>query len=120
MYADTHNDVPWYVLEYDVPIVAATGNQQAIIDSLHDKRTRLNLALGPPGTGKTYVAVECALAAYDAGLIDTIVLTIPLAPKGGRDLGFLKGSQEDKMSPWIASMIDVMRRRCIDDLTKSR
>jgi phosphate starvation-inducible PhoH-like protein len=88
-----------------VIIKARSPNQKrymALLDSAAD----IVLADGPAGTGKTYLAVLWAIREYDAGRFDKIVITRPNVDAGD-PLGFLPGTKEKKMEPWMMPIIDV-------------
>ncbi len=65
----------------------------------------LVIAIGPAGTGKTYLAVACALAALKAGIIGRIVLTRPVV-EAGEKLGFLPGDFYEKVNPYLRPLYD--------------
>ena len=67
----------------------------------------LNFGIGPAGTGKTYLAVACAVDALDSGLVRRIVLVRP-AVEAGERLGFLPGSMNDKIDPYLRPMYDAL------------
>jgi len=64
---------------------------------------------GPAGTGKTYVAATYAANQYTLKTIDKIVITRPHVAVG-RDVGYLKGSLEEKTLPWALPVIDVLEQ----------
>ena len=68
------------------------------------------IALGPAGSGKTWIAAAYAADLYRNGQISRIILTRPNAPCG-RSLGFFPGSLDDKFAPWAAPVLDVLRER---------
>lgn len=68
------------------------------------------IALGPAGSGKTWIAAAYAADMFRAGQISRIILTRPNAPCG-RSLGFFPGSLDDKFAPWAAPVLDVLRER---------
>ncbi|MGV9007991.1 MAG: PhoH family protein [Brevundimonas sp.] len=70
----------------------------------------LVLALGPAGTGKTYLAVAKAVEALEAGTIGRIVLSRP-AIEAGESLGFLPGDMEDKLAPYLRPLYDALSDR---------
>jgi len=71
-------------------------------------RTRdMIFAIGPAGTGKTYLAVAMAVSALQSGAIDRIVLTRP-AVEAGEKLGFLPGTFQDKVNPYLRPLYDAM------------
>jgi phosphate starvation-inducible protein PhoH and related proteins len=70
----------------------------------------LTIALGPAGTGKTYLAVSAAVAALDAGEVGRIVLTRP-AVEAGERLGYLPGDIGDKLAPYLRPLYDALNER---------
>ena len=70
----------------------------------------LTLALGPAGTGKTYLAIAAAVTALDEGRIDRIILSRP-AIEAGEQLGYLPGNMEEKMSPYLRPLYDALADR---------
>jgi phosphate starvation-inducible PhoH-like protein len=75
------------------------------IDSHH-----LTVALGPAGTGKTYLAVTAAVEALEQGQIDRIVLSRP-AVEAGESLGFLPGDLHEKLAPYLRPLYDALNER---------
>lgn len=67
----------------------------------------LNFGIGPAGTGKTYLAVACAVDALDSGMVRRIVLVRP-AVEAGERLGFLPGNMADKIDPYLRPMYDAL------------
>ena len=70
----------------------------------------LVMALGPAGTGKTYLAIAKAVEALEAGSIGRIVLSRP-AVEAGESLGFLPGDMEDKLAPYLRPLYDALSDR---------
>src|SRR6266851_5347407 len=70
----------------------------------------LTIALGPAGTGKTYLAVSAAVAALEAGEVGRIVLTRP-AVEAGERLGYLPGDIGDKLAPYLRPLNDALNER---------
>jgi phosphate starvation-inducible PhoH-like protein len=70
----------------------------------------LTIALGPAGTGKTYLAVSAAVAALEAGEVGRIVLTRP-AVEAGERLGFLPGDIGEKLAPYLRPLNDALNER---------
>ena len=83
-------------------------NQQAMLDAMDE--TNLVVALGPAGTGKTYLAISAAVEALDDGRVGRIVLTRP-AIEAGESLGFLPGTLEDKLAPYLRPLYDALSDR---------
>jgi phosphate starvation-inducible PhoH-like protein len=80
-----------------------TPNQKAYVNAVgsHD----LVVAIGPAGTGKTYLAVACALAALKEDRVTKIVLTRPVV-EAGEKLGFLPGDFYEKVNPYLRPLYD--------------
>lgn len=87
-------------------IVPRTRNQLAYVEAMnkHD----IVFALGPAGTGKTYLAVAMAVNALMTGKRDRIILARP-AVEAGENLGFLPGKLEDKINPYLRPLHDALR-----------
>jgi len=67
-------------------------------------------ALGPAGTGKTYLAIAKAVEALDEARVSRIVLTRP-AVEAGESLGFLPGDLQDKLAPYLRPLYDALTER---------
>ncbi|HEX4111846.1 MAG TPA: PhoH family protein [Stellaceae bacterium] len=74
------------------------------------ERHSLTLALGPAGSGKTYLAIAAAVEALAAGRVGRIVLTRP-AVEAGENLGFLPGEMADKLAPYLRPLYDALNER---------
>jgi len=72
--------------------------------------SNLTVALGPAGTGKTYLAVAKAVEALEAGKVGRIVLSRP-AVEAGESIGFLPGAMEDKLAPYLRPLYDALSDR---------
>lgn len=70
----------------------------------------LVMALGPAGTGKTYLAIAKAVEALEAGKIGRIVLSRP-AVEAGESIGYLPGDMEDKLAPYLRPLYDALSDR---------
>lgn len=70
----------------------------------------LVLALGPAGTGKTYLAIAKAVEALESGKVGRIVLSRP-AVEAGESIGFLPGEMEDKLAPYLRPLYDALSDR---------
>ena len=70
----------------------------------------LIMALGPAGTGKTYIAIAKAVEALEAGKVGRIVLSRP-AVEAGESLGYLPGDMEEKLAPYLRPLYDAMSDR---------
>ncbi|MFN3511419.1 MAG: PhoH family protein [Phenylobacterium sp.] len=93
---------------YMKTIKAKSQGQQALIEAIDAKN--LVLALGPAGTGKTYLAIAKAVEALEAGRVGRIVLSRP-AVEAGESIGFLPGEMEDKLAPYLRPLYDALSDR---------
>ncbi|TCP32346.1 phosphate starvation-inducible PhoH-like protein [Scopulibacillus darangshiensis] len=87
------------------PIRVKTLGQRKYVNAMnkHD----MVFAIGPAGTGKTYLAVVKAVSALKAGIIKRIVLTRP-AVEAGESLGFLPGDLKEKVDPYLRPLYDAL------------
>ncbi|MEO0344060.1 MAG: PhoH family protein [Pseudomonadota bacterium] len=82
-----------------------TPTQKTYVHQLFEHE--LVFGLGPAGTGKTYLAVAVGVSMFLEGLVDRIVLCRP-AVEAGERLGFLPGTQEDKVDPYMQPLYDAL------------
>jgi phosphate starvation-inducible PhoH-like protein len=82
--------------------------QVQLLEAIDTKN--LVLALGPAGTGKTYLAIAKAVEALEAGSVGRIVLSRP-AVEAGESIGFLPGEMEDKLAPYLRPLYDALSDR---------
>ena len=87
------------------PIVGRTPNQQLLVKTV--AQNDLTFALGPAGTGKTYLAVALAVRALKNREVRKIVLSRP-AVEAGEKLGFLPGDMKDKIDPYLQPLYDAL------------
>lgn len=87
------------------PIKAKTQNQKRLIESA--EQNDIVFAIGPAGTGKTYVAVGLAVRALKNRLVKKIILTRP-AVEAGENLGFLPGDLKEKVDPYLRPLYDAL------------
>ncbi|MFZ4120216.1 MAG: PhoH family protein [Caulobacterales bacterium] len=85
-----------------------TPRQLHYVEALKDEGADLVFGVGPAGTGKTFLAVACAVEAMKRERIDRIVVTRP-AVEAGERLGFLPGTQEEKVDPYLQPIWDAFR-----------
>ncbi len=86
-------------------IKARTKNQKRLVEASTDND--IVFAIGPAGTGKTYVAVAMAVKALRNRLVKKIILTRP-AVEAGESLGFLPGDMKDKVDPYLRPLYDAL------------
>ncbi|WP_347882306.1 PhoH family protein [Jannaschia ovalis] len=82
-----------------------TEAQKAYTQALLDNE--LTFGIGPAGTGKTYIAVAVAVSKFITGEVDRIILTRP-AVEAGEKLGFLPGTQDEKVDPYMQPLYDAL------------
>lgn len=87
------------------PISARTPNQQLLVESY--SKNDLVFALGPAGTGKTYIAIALAVRALKNKEVRKIILSRP-AVEAGEKLGFLPGDMKDKIDPYLQPLYDAL------------
>ncbi|MCI8651176.1 MAG: PhoH family protein [Oscillospiraceae bacterium] len=87
------------------PIKAKTIGQKKYVDAI--RKNLVTLGIGPAGTGKTYLAVAAAVAAFRAGEVNRIILTRP-AVEAGERLGFLPGDLQSKVDPYLRPLYDAL------------
>ncbi len=85
-----------------------SANQEALWDAMDAKA--LVAAVGPAGTGKTYLAIAKAVEALEAGRVARITLSRP-AVEAGETIGFLPGDVEDKLAPYLRPLYDALSDR---------
>jgi phosphate starvation-inducible PhoH-like protein len=85
------------------PIKPKTVNQQRLVDMVKDND--LTFAIGPAGTGKTYISVALAVKALKNKTVKKIIITRP-AVEAGENLGFLPGDLKEKIDPYLRPIYD--------------
>ena len=101
-------NVPNDVLVYSMsgrPIKARSENQQKLIDAY--LKNDMVFAVGPAGTGKTYLSIALAVKALKEKTAKKIVLSRP-AVEAGEKLGFLPGDMKDKIDPYLQPLYDAL------------
>jgi phosphate starvation-inducible PhoH-like protein len=87
------------------PIKAKTLGQQKYMKAIN--KNTVTIAVGPAGTGKTYLAVAAAVSAFRAKQVNRIILTRP-AVEAGERLGFLPGDLQNKVDPYLRPLYDAL------------
>ena len=87
------------------PIKAKTIGQAKYVNAIRDNT--ITIGVGPAGTGKTYLAVAQAVAAFRAKQVSRIILTRP-AVEAGEKLGFLPGDLQQKIDPYLRPLYDAL------------
>ena len=104
----TTDDIPDDVVCYSMsgrPIKARTPNQQQLIDAYN--QNDMVFAVGPAGTGKTYLSIALAVKALKEKTAKKIILSRP-AVEAGEKLGFLPGDMKDKIDPYLQPLYDAL------------
>ena len=87
------------------PISGRNQNQQLLVETFY--KNDLTFALGPAGTGKTYIAIALAVRALKNKEVRKIILSRP-AVEAGEKLGFLPGDMKDKIDPYLQPLYDAL------------
>jgi len=87
------------------PVKAKTLGQKKYVDAIMNNT--VTLSIGPAGTGKTYLAVAAAVAAFRGKSVNRIILTRP-AVEAGERLGFLPGDLQSKVDPYLRPLYDAL------------
>lgn len=104
----TKDDTAKDVVVYNIsgrPIKSRSENQQRLIDAYG--KTDMMFAIGPAGTGKTYLSIALAVKALKEKTAKKIILSRP-AVEAGEKLGFLPGDMKDKIDPYLQPLYDAL------------
>lgn len=102
------SEAPRREQRYQKTVRPRSANQAELLKALDTKP--LVCALGPAGTGKTYLAISKAVEALQKGKVGRIVLSRP-AVEAGEQIGFLPGAMEDKLAPYLRPLYDALSDR---------
>ncbi|MDA8272442.1 MAG: PhoH family protein [Deltaproteobacteria bacterium] len=86
-------------------VAPRTINQKKYVDAIY--KNDIVIGVGPAGTGKTYLAMACAVSLFQKKLFDRIILTRP-AVEAGEKLGFLPGDISQKINPYLRPLYDAL------------
>lgn len=87
------------------PVKGKTIGQKKYLETI--RKEIVTIGVGPAGTGKTYLAVACAVAAFREKKVNRIILTRP-AVEAGEKLGFLPGDLQNKVDPYLRPLYDAL------------
>ena len=102
------DDVPKHLILHGTggkSIIARGDNQQKLVEAFESND--LVFAIGPAGTGKTFVAISLAVRALKSKQVRRIILSRP-AVEAGEKLGFLPGEMKDKLDPYLQPLYDAL------------
>ena len=102
------DEMPEGVLVYSMsgrPVKPRTENQQQLVEAFN--KSDMVFAVGPAGTGKTYLSIALAVKALKEKTIKKIILSRP-AVEAGEKLGFLPGDMKDKIDPYLQPLYDAL------------
>lgn len=112
------DDIEWHPLASEIDaqrsqsyvktVKPRTDGQRALMEAI--QKHNLTLALGPAGSGKTYLAISAAVDALTAGKVERIILSRP-AMEAGESLGYLPGDMHEKMAPYLRPLYDALGDR---------
>lgn len=114
----TFDDSNWHPLDDEIDrardksyvktVRPRTDGQRELMEAIASHN--LTMAIGPAGTGKTYLAICAAVEALEAGKVDKIILSRP-AMEAGESLGYLPGDMHEKMAPYLRPLYDALGDR---------
>jgi phosphate starvation-inducible PhoH-like protein len=112
------DDFDWHPLDEEIDagrdksyvktIKPRSAGQRGLMEAI--KSHNLTVAIGPAGTGKTYLAISAAVEALEAGKVEKIMLSRP-AMEAGESLGYLPGDMHEKMAPYLRPLYDALGDR---------
>lgn len=102
---------------YKYPII--DNKQKKMVQYINDQKTSIVIGFGAAGTGKTLVATQEAIKLLKEKRTSKIIITRPLKPVEDEEIGFLPGSLENKMEPWVLPILDYFKSYyTISDINK--
>lgn len=112
------DDMSWHPLDEEIDgrrdkkfikkVKPRSEGQEQLMKAIAEKN--LTLAMGPAGTGKTYLAISAAVDALEKGEVERIILSRP-AMEAGESLGYLPGDMHEKMAPYLRPLYDALGDR---------
>lgn len=114
----TFDDADWHPLDDEIEkgrdksyvksVRPRTDGQRELMEAIESHN--LTMAIGPAGTGKTYLAICAAVDALEKGKVEKIILSRP-AMEAGESLGYLPGDMHEKMAPYLRPLYDALGDR---------
>ena len=95
-------------MSFKTAIKPANAAQRRYIELLSQPKPHVVVATGAAGSGKTLLATHVGLQMLKASSVNKIVITRPTVGAGNENLGFLPGTLEDKMAPWVRPIHDIL------------
>lgn len=112
------DDTDWHPLDTQIDeardksylrkVKPRTDGQRALMEAIATHN--LTMAIGPAGSGKTYLAISAAVEALEEGKVEKIILSRP-AMEAGESLGYLPGDMHEKMAPYLRPLYDALGDR---------
>jgi len=90
-----------------VELLPRNTAQETYVDHLYDESKRVVFAIGPAGTGKSYLGVLRAIQALRNKEVEKLIIVRPAVGAEGENHGFLPGDLNQKLSPWLQPLIDI-------------
>ena len=103
----THNN-PAPHTKKSVRIIPKNERQEEYLEQLMDPQKMIVIATGPAGTGKSVLAMLAGIKALTEKKVNKLILCRPSVGVSDENLGFLPGTIEDKMEPWVIPLMDVL------------
>ena len=90
-----------------IEIIPRNTAQETFIEALDDETKRIVFAIGPAGTGKSYLSTLTAIKALKSGEYEKIIIVRPAVGAEGESHGFLPGTLNEKLGVWVQPIIDI-------------
>ena len=112
-FPEVQNTIEFYSPEKQrrrrIELLPKSRNQERLVLSLLDPNIPITIAVGPAGSGKSYLAMVAAMRALRQGACQRVVLTRPAVGVEDEQHGFLPGDLIRKMEPWTRPLLDIMK-----------
>lgn len=90
-----------------IEIIPRNTAQETYVDHLFNDEKRIVFAIGPAGTGKSYLGVLRAIKALKDGEVSKLIIVRPAVGAEGENHGFLPGTLNEKLAPWLQPIVDI-------------